>query len=109
MDRTKKNRKIYCCSECGAEVVDEDKFCPSCGIEFEDLIKENRDNEPIVIRDFQDMLDAELAMEQLNEQNIYSFISKDDIAVLGILRSAHLMVRRADEEKALEILNAMGW
>jgi len=58
----------------------------------------------IVLKHFNNEIDAEMLVEHLQLRGIFAFIRKDDPAAMGLIRSARVIVHKSDREKAQEIL-----
>ena len=58
----------------------------------------------IVLKHFNNEIEAEMLVEHLQLSGIFAFIKKDDPAAMGLIRSASVMIRKEDEKKAFELL-----
>ena len=73
----------------------------------DEFYTEEIEKEIIVIKTFFHELDAEIAAEHLHTHNIEAWVSHDDPALIGMQRSASLMVRKVDKKRADHVLDAM--
>ncbi|MGA2297199.1 MAG: DUF2007 domain-containing protein [FCB group bacterium] len=61
----------------------------------------------VEVKTFMDEITAELAKQLLEAEGVEAFVFKDDPGMMGLTRSASLMVERYNFEKATKILEAM--
>ena len=54
-------------------------------------------------------MDAELLVDHLQAVGIFALIKKDDPAAMGLIRGASVIIRKEDEEKALDLLRDLGF
>ncbi len=66
-----------------------------------------RDDSIIVLKTYNNEFDAVIASEHLKVNHIESFISRNDPAMVGMMRSARLFVKKADAKRAIKVLEAM--
>ncbi len=117
----------YYCAECGAEVNADDNFCSVCGadlnaadapftrntvpmVEPDEEDYGNADlNRTVVLQKYSDEMSAQIDKQVLNENGIYSIVSKDDAGGmtpnLQFVFKVRLLVLNKDLKRAKEILN----
>lgn len=109
----------YRCSNCSAQVKEEDNFCPSCGKPLEEVLPaaeteqlkpgDYDSNRTVVLEKYYDEVSAEIAKQALADQGISAIISKDDAGgmnpALQFAYRIRLLVLNRDLSRAKEILN----
>lgn len=108
----------YYCTECKRTVKEEDKVCPYCGadlsevVETEENVSDDKKTGEVVVKDFMNEIDAQLAKETLESEGIECFIVSSDgssgmLPSMQLSYEAKLIVNGCDYERAVEVLKAM--
>lgn len=105
MDNTEEE---YRCSECGAEVKFDDKICPNCGANLEEVIDEKMDLKLEIAGTFANEFEASVAENKLKLNGIDCYISSDNLGgmrpQLSFTQCIRLMVHKKDLDKAINII-----
>jgi hypothetical protein len=107
----------YYCTECKRIVKPEDKVCPYCGadlsetVEVEEKVYDDEKMNEVVVKVFMNDIEAQLAKEQLESENINCFIKSDNyggmMPALNLSEGVRLIVNEYNYERAVEVLKAM--
>jgi predicted ATP-dependent serine protease len=106
-----KEEFTYYCSECGAEIRQDDKSCPSCGIEFDSGTDEAdvplSEERTILLKEYNDLISAQSDKELLEANGIHSILqAKNWNSIFApIIRGPQLFVLAPDYEKAKELIS----
>ena len=106
MNLQKEEPEEYYCSGCGIGVKAEDKVCPNCGAQLDKVVDESEE-EAVVIKIFENEIEAELLVTTLKSNGIFAFIQREDPAGMGIKRGATVLVRKIHEEDAVKFLRML--
>lgn len=110
MNKDNNESEEFRCSECNALVNEEDKICPACGVNLEELITDNEGG-IVLLKIFQNDFDAQAAKAQLNEAGIECMVSGDNeggmAPNLSLTSGIRILVNESDLKNAIEILKAM--
>ena len=100
----------YYCSNCNTPVKIEDKICPNCSANLEEILEEKFDGDIVPIKTYMNELDAQVAISHLKSNNIDAILSRDDSGTmepyLQLTRGVRVLVKDIDFERALEVLEA---
>ncbi|TAL67001.1 MAG: hypothetical protein EPN82_15620 [Bacteroidetes bacterium] len=66
-----------------------------------------QDDEIIVIKTYYDEVYADIDVGHLKSHNIQAFVSIDDPAIVSLQRSAKLLIRKVDKQRAMKVLAEM--
>jgi len=112
MSNKKENESIdYYCSNCNTPVKIEDKICPNCGENIEEILEEKFDGNIVTIKTYMNELDAQVAISHLKSNNIDAILSREDCGTMRpycqLTLGVKVLVKDIDFERALEVLEAM--
>lgn len=101
----------FYCSNCGFSIKEDETNCPNCGSDVTYEINELDEQNSVVIKNFNSLLEAETAQEYLLGYGIDSYIIKDDAGGMYPLRlsgynSIRLIVIESKAVEALRILDS---
>jgi len=101
----------FFCSECDKPVKIDDKICPYCGANLEEVLSEEELDYLTVLKICNNEVDAQIVVEHLKGNGIEAFVSKDDMGgmqpFIQLSTGVRILIKQRDAEKALKILEAM--
>lgn len=117
MEEENKSTEEFYCTECKRIVKEEDLVCPYCGadlsetVEAEEKVYDDEKMGEVVVKVFNNEIEAQLAKGQLDAEGINCFIMTDNFGEAFLISNIQvgfkLIVNEYNYEKAVEVLKAM--
>ncbi|MDP4115448.1 MAG: zinc-ribbon domain-containing protein [Bacteroidota bacterium] len=106
-----KEEFVYCCSECGAEILPSDKSCPNCGIDFDpdtsDTAGPLSEEYTILLHVYDNLIAAQSDKELLEANGIHSILKAQNWNSIfaPVIKGPQLFVLAPDYQKAKELIS----